>query len=155
MGTLKTLPPAPQDRARLPVHPHQTAVDQPPAARLARHARHEARDPCRADDGTATREHLAAAVGIQDHVLGEPRLQALDVSFLGGGEEPLQQPVRYALVGVEPRLPAPRCLRARATIWGTVTLPALDFRFSTSSSQPRSRSSAALSLRPARSSSLR
>ena len=79
----------------------------PKAAHL-RHGGHEARDERGADERLLRRHRLAAAVGVEDGVLGEQLLEGLQVALLGGREEPLEQGVAGGLVGVEARAARPR-----------------------------------------------
>ena len=54
-----------------------------------------------APTGEKGRPRLAAAVGVQDGVLGEQLLQGLQLALLSGREEPFEQGVARGLVGVE------------------------------------------------------
>ena len=51
--------------------------------------------------GLLRRRRLAAAVGVEDGILGEQFLQSLQVALLGGRQEPFEQGVASSLVGVE------------------------------------------------------
>ena len=106
---------AAQHAAGLAVDVHQPALERAECCRTLRHAGHEARDQRGAEDRLRRRQRLAAAVGVEDGVLGEHLLERLQVALLRGREEALEQRVAGGLVGVEARRLASRCLRARVT----------------------------------------
>ena len=91
--------------AGLAVDPDQPGLE---VARSGAHpgdGGHEARDARGTDQRLPRRHRLAAAVGVEDRVLGEQLLQGLQVALLGGREEPCEQGFAGGLVGVEARAP--------------------------------------------------
>ena len=94
---------ASQQAAGLAVDPHPPALELAGARAHLSHGGHEARDERGAEERLLRRHRLAAAVGVQDGVLGEQLLQGLQVALLGGREEPFEQGVAGGLVGVEAR----------------------------------------------------
>ena len=95
----RTLGRAAQQPAGFAVDPDASALEA--AGRRARlgHGGKEARDRRGAEQRLLRRHRLAAAVGIQDSILGQQLLQGLQVSLLGGREEPFEQRVTGRLVG--------------------------------------------------------
>ena len=89
--------------AGLAVDPHPPALELAGRGAHLSHGGHEARDERGAEERLLRRHRLAAAVGVQDGVLGEQLLQGLQVALLGGREEPFEQGVAGGLVGVEAR----------------------------------------------------
>src|SRR5919109_5425379 len=73
-----------QDAAGLAVDLHQPGLELSEKAAHTSHANDEAGDQRGADERLGRRDPLAAAVGVQDGVLGEQLLQGLQVAILGG-----------------------------------------------------------------------
>jgi hypothetical protein len=94
---------ATEQAAGLAIDPHPTGLELAGIGARLRHGGHEARDERGADERLPRRHRLAAAVGVQDGVLGEQLLQGLQIAFLGGRQEPFQQGVAGSAVGVEAR----------------------------------------------------